>query len=264
MLRWALFLLLLGVLSAGLTGCSSPPAEQDSWRVFCLAPARGPALAQAAVALGVADAGTTSGTFSVSGKDATAEQWRSARRKAFDRACAALVGAQSPESSAKSGNALVSALGGILPVLAGGLLTLGGALVQAKVTDSRRRAETLRAAGRGFARASRAYLDAWAEPAGKGRPDRRDVGERADDLAAELRSLRSGRSAVPPLRDELAGLRDALLDGPPALGGAAREQWTERMRRSAADLETGVERVAAALEHPLRTHRVKSADGGAS
>jgi hypothetical protein len=259
---WALFLLLLGGLAVCLAGCSSTsPAERDSWRVLCLSPTKRPDLVNAAITLRLATPASTSDRLRVGGLEMTADQWQRSHRDDFDKACTALVDSPSPAAGGGD-SALVSGITSILSVVAGGVLTLAGGMVQAKFTDSRRRAENLRSAGHGYARTSRAYLDAWVQAAGRGRPDGRQVTERFEDLDAELRGCRSARTGGVPvraLRDELRAITDDLIEGP----GEPRNPWAIEVRQRVSDLESQTERMADALEHPLRPRGRRESGGTA-
>ncbi|MCO6003640.1 hypothetical protein NE236_01490 [Actinoallomurus purpureus] len=261
---WTVFFLLLGGSVAGLSGCSSAsPAEQDAWRVFCLSPAERPELANAAVTLGLAAPASAPGLLRVKGQEVTPERWREGHREDFDQACTALVRSPAGGHATDSANPLISIAANIVSLVVGGLLTLAGGIVQSRRTESRQRAENLRSAAHEYGRAGRAYLDAWVEPGGRGRPAGRDVTERRDDLDAELRkcqSVRPGWTLVRHLRDELRKVTGDLLGEP----GPDLDRHVTRMRQRVSDLENNVERVAEALEHPLQRHRTMRRPGGTS
>lgn len=255
--------------AAGIAGCAAVRSGQpDARLVFCLAPAKRSGLIAAAGALGVVRSSHTADHVVVDGQQMSIETWRRARKADFDRSCAALVGAaQLPQQGPAGGNSgPLAALDVLLPVVAGGALTLFGGAWQARAINAKVESTEMRAAARGYVRSAETHARKWLAWSGT-RPDARPLYERHGDLEAQLRRcgvLHPRWRPIRPLLHRLAVLTGAVTgesqaQGWPFIPPEERERRVAELLPQLAQFEAEMGAVASALERPWRIHRTMRA-----
>lgn len=232
------------------------PNTTDVSLVYCTSPARRADLVAAVAVLGLAQRGATPDRILADGRDQSVEEWRTAHRDQFDRACEALIAARQHDTGAAAsgggtswwsiiGTALVT---GFLGWFFGALLAGAGA--------RRLEAENLRLASIAFVGASQRLVRLLA---GKrpGAPPPDDEVHQCRNALANALDQAGGRWFWRRPRQ----LR-ASLDGP-RFGPAMTQGWweddeTERRRdqlvTDLSRLGSEIERVAQALQTPARPH----------
>lgn len=265
-------LLWCAVSSVGFAApaCSSTsaPSSQDISQVFCLSTDQQHHLVDAAVALGLAERGTTQ-PLRVVNQDLTIGKWQASHGADFDRACRAVVGAaqlpqaaQNPrtEASASAWAVLLPVLAGLLPVFAGALITGLTTLWRDGTARDRRLAEALGAANDEFVRSSQTYVEQWTNPKRGGRPTDQDLRESRDRLTARLGEVAAARPKWSVPRQLLEGLLDGPLGEQLArtfvgLDDENRDAKARSVRQELSELHTTIAGVVRALEQPGRPHR---------
>jgi len=262
-------------LTAGCGSAGSSAADQagrDGTVVRCLSQQYRSQLADAAVALRLADRAATADQVRVGGHDLSLEQWRDQRPADFTRGCAALsaavgapgggtAGAGAGGSGGSGGDGTGGALlAAVLSLLVAVLTAVVGAIVTAWINGSGRRrqlADAVRTAALAVSRAGIEYLAGF-EPG-----HRRLDGERLRATLVELDGqlqqvafLHSSWRVVGLLRGRLTsapldeGL-DVRMSHPADNLAAAREE----VRREITYRVEMATWVAHALETPLRSAR---------
>jgi hypothetical protein len=160
-------------------------ADDDAVRVFCLSPAERPRLVDAAVALGLAQPGSTPDRLTAGGQERTVEDWRASNRPDFDRGCRALIAARQHENGARSesGSGLLTSL---LPALLTGAVGWFFSAQLATAGARRVQADGLRAATRAFVSASEGAIRQLEQVRAGLPPDDDEVHARRSELAAAL------------------------------------------------------------------------------
>ncbi|MDG4785163.1 hypothetical protein O7626_04310 [Micromonospora sp. WMMD1102] len=163
-------------LSSGCAGGtdSTPSANRDATTVRCLSLRYRAELVDAAVALGLAQRGSSPDTLVVRGETLSLEQWRQRYSTDFNRGCAALVvatgGLPAPTGAGAGGGGgspdpvALAFLAALLSLLAGLVTAVFGGFVTSLLTSAGQRrlhADSLRRAGRDLAEAAARYLDSW-------------------------------------------------------------------------------------------------------
>jgi hypothetical protein len=239
----------IGWLVFALAGCGGGGGASDQDLVFCTAPSEQDRLADAAVALGVAQPGPGPGQLTVAGATVAVAEWPARRQDDFRRTCQALVAADRPPRLGSSGSfGLGPLLTVLLPLLIGALLTLLTTEWREVRADGRRRADALRAAADAFGAATRTYLRRWQD----GRPDEEPVRVARLELSARLREV----ATMHPSWTGPRYLRKTVLAGD--LGDAMGRGWVDRDRTERAveleaqldDLLRRVDAVAGAMARP--------------
>lgn len=240
-----------------LAACGDDPSgERDAQLVHCLTAAEPARVAEAAVALGVADRVSRGGEVVVGDDELSIEEWRERAPDDFARTCAALaaadaVGAGSGDGSSDDG--LLTSVASLLAAILGGA---AAGLATEYLNRRGRRfqyAVELRASLTSFQRAGVAYLRGWREP-GTPRLPATALTSAGDELADKLRHVAEER----PAWTGLITLRRKLSDGP--LGGdldgwlvpaATRSERLEELQRVLRDIADRGERTAVAIEKPM-------------
>ncbi|MEU9868804.1 hypothetical protein AB0C87_13260 [Actinomadura sp. NPDC048021] len=182
------------------------------------------------------------------------QAWAVHNRKDFDRACDALIGAQTVSGEKKKPSVWVSAAKVFGPLLLGALLTLFTTEWRASVDRGRKEGLELRRLGRTFLTAASEYAEGRGDAK---QPSGQPVHDAARELALRLEEIKARRPWWRTLSPVLAAL------DPERPGAAVTDGWqglTEQGRktRRAAVMEvvhrvdTQVGSTARALEHPWR------------
>ncbi|MBF8193110.1 hypothetical protein ITP53_47070 [Nonomuraea sp. K274] len=263
------WLCLVPILQACGTGADR---AADARTVYCLGGGQRAALAEAAVALQLAMAGTARDQVTVSGRELTLEDWRKERAPAFDRACSALAAASKDGPAPAPSSGLDALLAVLLPVALGAGLTLVTAEWRSARDLGRLRADGVRTAAHAFVEAARDYAGAWVGlKYGDASPRDDLLGRLRGELDGQLRRVevvRRGWRAVGRLRATLdsgplgASLSEGWQDASPA-----RAERERRLEAVLAEFDADCERVAHGLERPGRRHpelRAATPDGEGS
>lgn len=180
--------------------------------------------------------------------------WAVRNRKDFDRACDALIGAQTVSREKKGSSVWVSAAKVFGPLLLGALLTLFTTEWRASVDRGRKEGLELRRLGREFLAAATDYAERRRTA---GQPSVQPLHDTARELALRLEEIKARRPWWRTLSPVLAALALDKLDD------AVASEWKGlsdqgRQTRHAAVMEV-VHRIdaqvggtARALEHPWR------------
>ncbi|MGW0432957.1 hypothetical protein ACWDV4_10490 [Micromonospora sp. NPDC003197] len=228
---------------------ASADDRADAALVFCLSADQRPHLVEAAVVLGLTHPGSAPDRLTTNGQDRSIEQWRSGHRADFDRACAALIGAQRHEtgSSTEQSNGLFALL---VPALLSGAVGWFFSAQLATAGARRVQADGLRTASRAFVDAGEAFLRQQQTAQAGLPPDDETVHTRRVELAAALDQVASARRwwRMPQRLSE-------TLSGTP-LGPAMTEDWfpldtADRASRATA-LRSALGRFAAEVEQVAR------------
>jgi hypothetical protein len=223
----------------------------DARIVYCLDPVHQPAVADAAVALGLAPR-ATGADLVLSGHVLTLAQWRVNHRADFDRACLA----QSAPAFSASGGGLEPTLTALLQVTFGAVLSFAsGGYVYLRERASSLAGE-LRTAWTRFASAVVEFTASM--PGGPdGRPPLAPQRERYTDLRSVLHRVEAHRNGWKAVRDVLDEIDQRLSptavsaqwnDADPNAVAARRAQISDELDKQA----LAVERIAKAVERPLR------------
>lgn len=262
-LRWQLCaaLLLVGVLAPGSASAATP---DDARNVVCLSASGRQEVVEAASALGLVTAASTSAAVDPEGggtEALTLDAWRKARPDEFRRACAAHVAAQALTRGAPSASAPgPGLLSWLLPLVVGALLTMGAAEIRSARDRGLANANGIRTAIAAFRDAVSVYGTEWAETTVGARPSPVGVDTARRQLIAVLRRATAERSRwrfAELLVSDLESLRyrAELKDGWQADRTAGRlEVRGERVGALLGALESDAERIAVAVEGltPLR------------
>jgi hypothetical protein len=269
----------LGVAGSGAAHADDEQRRKDARAVYCLHLKHREDLVRAAAALGLATPASVptpspassptsspaptprpapSDQVSLSGGNVPVEKWRAAHPPAFDRACAALIGAV-PAQLAEPAGPWPAIIGGMVPVAVGALLTLGATGWSLRRQRTAKVAADLRTAAIAYRRAAGEYMDSWVT-GGRAQPDDTQVRSTMHDLeaqlslvcAARLRGAAHGRRLLEELRGDRAvpwGTVSAWQTAVEEVPGG-REGFRRRCREAvdrdvtrAQDLATGVERL---------------------
>jgi hypothetical protein len=246
---YALLLLVSLVLVDWGFQASGNTAAQDADIVDCLAPGHLDGLVSAAVSLGLAGAGSTPDMMRVGARELSVTEWRAADVADFQRACDAYAATSMPaQASAPQDGGVQTVLTILLPVIAGGLLTM--AADDFKQASDRRwaQADKMRADWAEFGTAVRDYVRARRSPLAEGGPSPDELDTRRQTLAATLRNIRSQHRKSPTIRtlqENLLGeLGPSISDGWDGGDSARAKQITDCLDAFGSSLE----RVAGALE----------------
>ncbi len=254
---YAVLLLAALVLVDWRFQASEGSGVQDAMLVYCLQPDHQGNLVNAAVSLGLASSGSTTGDMLVAGRRLTLAEWRTTDDDAFQRACDALATASLPTQPGNETTGTPEILAILLPVIAGSLLTM--AADDFKQASDRRWAQVdeLRADWKTFEQAALKYAELRREARPTGVPPSTQLDESRRNLASSLRKIHSHRRKSPTIRS----LQDTLAVGNlgPDLeagwgGGDDQASMTKRRDRAEqikAYLDTAdssLEKVASALE----------------
>lgn len=248
-------LLLACALVPGTAWAASP---SDAEKVFCLTGAGRQGVVDAAVALGLAAAGSTSAGVDPAGgavESLGLDTWRKREPADFRRACTAHVKAAgltqgAPASSASSPGFLTW----LLPLLVGALLTLGSAEFRSKRDRGLADANGIRAATVAFRDSVSSYAAAWSETTVGAKPSSAALDTARRQLVTTLRRATAGRGkwefAAQLVRDlEGPRYRSELTDGWQADRTAGRlPDRVERLGALLGALESDVERIATAVQ----------------
>ncbi|MGI5207618.1 hypothetical protein ACQEU6_39320 [Spirillospora sp. CA-108201] len=184
------------------------------------------------------------------------QAWAVRHRKEFDRACDALIGAQtvSREKEKKGSPAWVSAAKVIGPLLVGALLTLFTTEWRAAVDRGRREGLELRRLGREFLTEASDYAERRRTA---GQPSAQAMRDTARKLALRLEEVRARRPWWHTLSPVLAALAPDRLDAVVAagwseLGDEGRETRHATVMDFVHRIDAQVGGTARALEHPWR------------
>ncbi|GAA3199263.1 hypothetical protein [Actinocorallia longicatena] len=223
---------------------SADQAGDDRGVAYCLVKSHRAALAQTAVGLGLASSSTADSVV-VDGTLVSLERWREEHDEDFERACAAIA----PKPS---GDALPPLVAFLIPALLGYL-----AAELPRMRDrGRAEAAQLRAASAAFRKAAAGYLDERGKRTH--RPETGPLDAARDQLLAQLNLARERRRRwrwpAPLAEDLISGsFGYSLATGweDPARGGGG-DRLTET-REAIGDFSRRVERLAIALERPVRS-----------
>jgi hypothetical protein len=208
--------LVLGVLSAAVLGIVAwlilsavitSGDVRDARTVFCLQPDQRAALADAAVALGVAEDGSSADGVLVDDVRIDLVQWRLAREDDFNRTCAALSAVRNVPATVGSQAATIV----VSVVLA--VLTSALAFVSTYWRDRMIRSQTdgdaLRTSVKAYDEAANAYLDGFVSFPSTASPAAMDAAR--GELAGRLHGVRRGYPAWRAVGDVLEWLDNGEL-----------------------------------------------------
>ncbi|MEV4004730.1 hypothetical protein [Actinomadura sp. NPDC049753] len=175
-------------------------------------------------------------------------------RKDFDRACDALIGAQTVSGEKKKPSVWVSAAKVFGPLLLGALLTLFTTEWRASVDRGRKEGLELRRLGRKFLTTASDYAEGRRKAK---QPPVQPVHDAAQELALRLEEIKARRPRWRTLPPVLAALAPARLDAAVALGWNGLSDQGRETRHAAVmevihRIDAQVGSTARALEHPWR------------
>ncbi|SNR24366.1 hypothetical protein [Actinomadura mexicana] len=184
------------------------------------------------------------------------QAWAVHHRKDFDRACDALIGAQtvSREKEKKGSSGWVSAGKVIGPLLLGALLTLFTTEWRAAVDRGRREGLELRRLGRDFLTEASDYTERRRTA---GQPSAQALRDTARKLALRLEEIKARRPWWRTLSPVLAALAPDRLDAAVVAGWSDLSDEDRKARHAAVmdvvhRIDAQVGSTARALEHPWR------------
>lgn len=246
---YALLLLFFLAVAEWAFHTSDDTATRDANLVYCLAPARLDGLVNAAVSLGLADAGSSPAAMHVRKRNLPLAQWHAADEADFDRACDAYAAAARPAPAAQ-GTGIQSVLDILLPVIAGALLTLAADDVRREGDRRWAEADELRAAWVAFRAAAQSYVKERMKPLTTSLPPTTELDARRGDLDAVLGKIRFQHRKSPTIRS----LQDKLNDD---LGRSITANWDRKDSRAKhitnclGTYGTSLEKVAGILERRI-------------
>lgn len=236
-------------------------ADEDSARVYCLAPAQNESLVNAAIALELATPGKSPDRLKVGGMELEPTEFRRRHGDDFDRACTALFDAAQPRSTS-----LFTTLLPAFSALAGAAIAFAAASWRDKVARSHTLSNDLRESVTAFITATEEYLKDW-------RPDRTDA--QVAEQRGRLRTQLSRARAVHPSWDAIdridktltADLGESLATGWMDTNGQPRrdKDREKKLRDVLGRTHTDIFLLADAVQQPVRArHHLPDSVGSAS
>ncbi|WP_320065975.1 hypothetical protein [Micromonospora sp. RTGN7] len=246
---------LLGLVAGGLAyrQATAGPTVDDGARIYCLSAEHRAGLAEAAVALDLAEPGPSADLLTWRTGLGDVEQWRDDRRADFDRACLGLLAATRQGGSSGGGSSPWSTVAPSL-VLAVASAVLAAWFSRRQATTGVRRAEadSLRTAGREYRRATEALLRELEQARPGLPPDDGEVRKWRLELVGRLNAVADARRGW-ELPRRLSDALDEEPVGPRAVPGGRdpqrRAEWIGGQRDALRQLATEVEQVAQAVQH---------------
>ncbi|MFI0792936.1 hypothetical protein ACH4OY_09580 [Micromonospora rubida] len=246
-------LLVLVVVGLAYWQATAGPKVDDGARIYCLSAEHRAGLAEAAVALDLAEPGPSADRLTWRTGLGDVEQWRAARRADFDRACLGLLAAGRQGGSPGGNSSPWSTVAPSL-VLAAASAVLAAWFSGRQATAGVRRAEadSLRTAGREYRRAAAALLHELEQARPGLPPDDDEVRKWQLELVNRLNAVADARRGW-----ELPRRLSAALDQNPVGSRAVpagrdperRAEWFGGQRDALSQLATEVEQVAQAVQH---------------
>lgn len=251
-----LLLVILVVVSGNFLG-SAGTSGRDASLVYCLAPGHAGGLVNAAVALRLADQGSTAAGVLIDGRRLSLDQWRAADAAGFQRSCGAFAAANMPGQPAQAGSAgeLATVAGVLLPVVAGALLTMAADDFKQAADRRWAQADELRADWRAYQTTVRRFVADCTSPLRAGLPATGDLAEKRRKLQQTLRKIRAGHrffSAAAVLADSLdRGVLGSSLEAGWDTGNAAKAERAREVDACLAAYGEGLEQAATALARKI-------------
>lgn len=180
---------------------------RDARAVFCLQPAERAALADAAVALGVAGEGSSAGGMLVDGVGVPLTTWRREHEADFDRTCDALAAVRNVPAAA--GTQARTVLQPFLLAVLTAALTFVTTYRKDRAARSQTVGDALRDSVRTFAEAANAYLDGFVGFPATSSPAAMDIAR--EDLVGRLRGVHRGHPSWRAVGDVIGWLDDGDL-----------------------------------------------------
>lgn len=236
-------------------------AARDVSQVYCLAPGHVDGLVDAAVALGVAGAGSTPRAVLAGGKKLPLGRWRDADAGDFERACGAYAAANMPSPPPQdTSNAAVATIANILlPVIAGALITMAADDFKQAADRRWAQADELRSDWRSLHAAVTAFAAQCASPLLDGLPSTADLTEKRrkqQQTVRKIRQLHRYSSILKRIADPIdTGMLGPGLETGWDMDATARAERAKRVTGFLGAYGADLEEAASILERKMWLNR---------